>query len=98
MSKSFNLKVSFNLRATVPDEDIKSALRDLEDYRAGKGLAKNHQAEAMVQAYDAGGIDALLATAFKLQFRELRSLVMETAEGSDLHHFSPFHVEITPRG
>lgn len=98
MSKSFNLKVSFNLRATVSDADIESSLRDLESYRAGKGLAKNHQAEAFVQAYDAGGVDALLASALKAQFRELRSLVMVTAEGSDLHHFSPFHVEITPRG
>lgn len=98
MSKSYNLKVSFNFRAVVSDEDIQKVLRDMELYQRSLGAEKYHMAEALVKAYEAEGIDGLLATVFKDQVKQMRSAIMEMAEGSDYSHFSPFQVEIKPRG
>lgn len=98
MSKSFNVKVTFNFRATVSDADIEALLKGAENYRAGKGREKNHKAEVFIKALDEGGTDGLLAAITKEQVRDMRALILEEAAGGDMSRFSPFHVEITPRG
>lgn len=98
MSKSFDVKVSFNFRATVSDEHVAEILKDLEHYRAGAGATASPIGDAAVRAYDEGGVEGLIAFILRIQVKEARALVMEDAGGGDWHHFSPFHTEIAPRG
>lgn len=98
MSKSFDVKVSFNCRATVSDEDLQEILKDLEEYRSGKGCAPNPLGDASVKAFDEQGEDGLLIFTLKTLMKELREGFLRETKGGDLHHVSPFHAEITPRG
>lgn len=96
MSKSFNVKITFNYRAACSDEDIKGLVHALEKYRkAGK---RRPEADALVAAYDSGGEDGLLIAITKVQAKAMRTKILESVKGGDLSHFSPFTVEVTPRG
>lgn len=96
MSKSFNVKIAFNYRAVCSDEDAAMLVGALEKYR--NGAPRKAESDALLAAYDRGGLEGLLTAIVKLQAKAMRAAILESVKGGDLSHFSPFTVEVTPRG
>ena len=107
-SKSFNINVSFNLKAEFSEECIKASrsvfakgLAEFNTETASKARAA--YCKALQEQLDEGD-DALLAWVIRHGIRgALRDEVMETIKGGggdglEFKSFSPFTVEVTPRG
>lgn len=101
MSKSFDVKVSFNFRTVVSSgevERLEQSLAELRDRNPNTQKAYTCSEEAFLAAYANGGIEAALEFFVKDSVKQMKELILNEAPKKNFKNFSPFHAEITPRG
>lgn len=95
---SYNANVSFNLRIVLDDEAQVDVLKAIHA-DTSKMSTKQAQAHAgLVMAFESNGMDAAVTYMVRLMFKDVRKSIINDAESAQFKNFSPFTVEVTPRG
>lgn len=93
-TKAFNVKASFSFRVVADDQVQEDMLKAIE--ATPTRSVKGH--EGLVRAYAEGGMDAAIAYTVRNMMKDLRKYIVDEADKANFKNFSPFTVEVTPRG